>query len=499
MDAELYGNPEAIFKRIQFCHDLEFECAIPAKIVHVYNDHTADAQPLIKLVSSTEAIDQAPVRVTTLWNFHGDFEVHHPLNVGDTGWLIAADRNTDLVKQYNCELDETQNQGAQEPNKDLNLHRYRWGFFIPDRWDKQLREKETVPEQLQDCFYIRDRNGNVEILLDEDGRIDITAKSAVEIFSDLFVHGESVFDGEALFNDDVRFKQNITVDGEALINDLLVMHDAKFDHDVTIGGSLYVNGKDSRVNDMTEQEITCVTSVTQDAQTKKTVLTLEKMKVFRTSKDHDRDVTITVPDSGGGGGGETTIYADDISIDFKTFSDGLKKLEIKHWHDEEAKAAEGETLAKTLQYEILNPDEKDPDPDKEVEVVCRDASGNVYYKKIGAMVATESTATDRMAYYVSSTTDESGVITPTINNCFVYSSRTKISCNNYTLPSGYTGSVYVKYINSISSSGEAGNTLSITTTEEYTSDTVSVYKIYDFVNGKVTADYRGAIVIPVYE
>ena len=494
MDAELYDRPEAIFKRIQFCHDLEFECAIPAKIVHVYSDHTADAQPLVKLVSSTSAIDQVPVRVTTLWNFHGDFEVHHPLNIGDTGWLIASDRNTDLVKQYNCELNETQNLGAQEPNKDLNLHRYRWGFFIPDRWDKQLRPKQSVPEQLRDCFYIKDRNGNVEILLDEDGRIAITAKSAVEIFSDLFVHGDSVFDGEALFNDDVHFKQNITVDGEALVNDLRVMHNAQFDHDVTINGSLYVNGKNSRVNDMTEQEITCVTSVTQDAQTKKTVLTLEKMKVFRTSKDHDRDVTITVPDSGGGGGGggETVIYADDVSIDFKELG-GLKKLEIKHWHDEEAKASD--TLAKTLQHAVLNPDDKGQDPDEGVEVVCRDTSGNIYYKKIGAMVAVESTATDRMAYYVSSTIDEYGNITPTIRNCFVYSSRTKISCSDYALSAGYTGSVYVKYTNS----GTSVNTLSITTTEESTSDTISVYKIYDFVNGKVTADYRCAIVIPVYE
>lgn len=496
MDAELYDNPDAIFKRIQFCHDLEFECAIPAKIVHVYSDHTADAQPLIKLVSSTAAIDQVPVRVTTLWNFHGDFEVHHPLNIGDTGWLIAADRNTDLVKQYNCELDETQNQGAQEPNKDLNLHRYRWGFFLPDRWDKQLRPKQTVPEQLQDCFYIKDRNGNVEILLDEDGRIAITAKSAVEIFSDLFVHGNSVFDGEALFNDDVHFKQNITVDGEALVNDLRVMHDAQFDHDVTINGSLYVNGKDSRVNDMTEQEITCVTSVTQDTQTKKTVLTLEKMKVFRTSKDHDRDVTITVPDSGGGGGGTTTIYADDVSVDFIE-DGGLKKLEIKHWHDDNAKA--DKTLAETLQHEVLNPEEEDPDPDKNVEVVCRDTGGLIYYKKIGALVETASVASDRMAYYVTYETDSEGKIIPTINNCFVYSSRTKISCDNKTLDPNFTGSVYVKYVNSITSSSEIGNTLSIITTEETTSDTISVYKIYDFVNGKVTTDYRCAIVIPVYE
>ena len=303
MDADLYGNPEAIFQRIQFCHDLSFECAMPAKITKVNNDHTAYAQPLIKLMSSISSIEQVPILVTTLWTFHGDFEIHHPLNVGDTGWLVAADRNTDLVKQYNCERDETKNNGAQQPNSDKNLHRYRFGFFIPDRWDRQDYPKQTVPKELQDCFYIQDRNGYVQMLLDEDGRIAITAKSAVEIYGDLFTYdGNATFGGDVTFKGDVKANCDVTVDGKVLCDELEVINKTQFNRDVTINGSVYVNGKSSRINDMIEQEITVVTGVTQDANNN-TILRLEKMKVLRTNKEHDKDVTITVPKQEGGGGG----------------------------------------------------------------------------------------------------------------------------------------------------------------------------------------------------
>ena len=283
MDAELYDNPSAIFKRIQFCHDLNFECAIPAMIKAVYADHTADALPLMNIMSSTAEINRAVIRVTTLWNFHGGFEVWQPLNIGDTGWLIAADRNTDLIKQYNCGDDETKNMGPQNANNDKNLHKYRWGFFIPDRWDVQNRLKREVPKSLQHCFYVQSRNGESKFLLDDEGHIAITAKLATNIFGELFVHDK------ATFKDDVHFEKNITVDGQTLLNELEVLDKAKFRKDVTFEESIYVNGNQSRVNDMVEQELVCVTSVEKDEDTKRTVLKLEKMRVLRSAKTLDKE------------------------------------------------------------------------------------------------------------------------------------------------------------------------------------------------------------------
>lgn len=333
MDADLYGNPAAIFKRIQFCHDLEFECAMPAKITKVNNDHTAYAQPLVRLMSSSSSIEQSPILVTTLWDFHGDFEIHHPLNIGDTGWLIAADRNTDLVKQYNSEWNETKNQGAQSPNKDLNLHRYRFGFFLPDRWNTGA-DKRLVPKELQECFYIRDRNGYVQMLLDEEGTIAITAKSAVEIYGDLFTYdGETVFGGDVTVKGYLNANCDVKVDGKILCSELEVINKAKFDNDVTIDGSVYVNGKSSRINDMIEQEITVVTGVTQDA-SNNTVLRLEKMKVLRTNKEHDKDVTITVPKQeggGGGGGGLSAIIAE--GTDGNSVTSSIGKIVFKSAED----------------------------------------------------------------------------------------------------------------------------------------------------------------------
>jgi hypothetical protein len=283
MDAELYGNPSAIFKRIQFCHDLNFECAIPAMIKAVYADHTADALPLMNIMSSTAEINRAVIRVTTLWNFHGGFEVWQPLNIGDTGWLIAADRNTDLIKQYNCGDDETKNMGPQNANNDKNLHKYRWGFFIPDRWDVQDRQKREVPKSLQHCFYVQSRNGESKCLLDDEGHIAITAKLATNIFGELFVNDK------ATFKDDVHFEKNITVDGQTLLNELEVLDKAKFRKDVTFDESIYVNGNQSRVNDMVEQELVCVTGVEKDETTKRTILKLEKMRVLRSAKTLDKE------------------------------------------------------------------------------------------------------------------------------------------------------------------------------------------------------------------
>ena len=322
MDADLYGNPAAIFKRIQFCHDLEFECAMPAKITKINNDHTAYAQPLVRLMSSSSSIEQSPILVTTLWDFHGDFEIHHPLNVGDTGWLIAADRNTDLVKQYNSEWDEKKNQGSQSPNKDLNLHRYRFGFFIPDRWNTGA-DKRLVPKELQECFYIRDRNGHVQMLLDEEGTIAITAKLAVEIYGDFLVHGDSVFDGDALF------KQNVTVDGKLLAKELEVSEKAYVkslrSDNAEIENATINDLTVKRINGMTEKEITCVSGIGTDS-SGNTILTMKKMTVFM--KNDDVVGTAMVKASGGGGGGDglksiTFHSASDSNVTFDvTNNDG---------------------------------------------------------------------------------------------------------------------------------------------------------------------------------
>ena len=322
MDRLLRGNPSAILDRILFCHDLAFESCVPAKIEKVYSDHTALARPLIKIVNDTGSVECQPILVTTFWNFHGDFEVHHPLNEGDTGWIIAADRNTDLVKQYNAENDESLNAGAQEPNSDKNLHKYRFGFFFPDRWDKEVIDPKTrrktklsVPEELRDCFYIQDRNGWCRIVLDEEGHIAIKAKSSVEIFGDTTIHDDLFCKGKADFALDVSIHGNVKVDGELLVgkkatlnNGLLVKGDAHIDGNLKVRDKITCN--DIETKDCKILELKVVTNIEEkkDPNTGKvtnTELTLSKLKFLRSDILESKVFKMIGGISGGDGGGST--------------------------------------------------------------------------------------------------------------------------------------------------------------------------------------------------
>ena len=135
MDAILQDDPISIFDRIMFCRDNKFEVCAPAVVETVFNNGTALVKPLTKLVDvyGNEKVCRE-ILVTIRTENHGGFFVSHPIMPGDTGWIIAADRDTTLVKQYNSQSIPSENDGPQPPNKNKNLHQHSFGFFIPDRW-----------------------------------------------------------------------------------------------------------------------------------------------------------------------------------------------------------------------------------------------------------------------------------------------------------------------------------------------------------------------------
>lgn len=141
MDASLRGNPIAIFDRILFCHDLNIDTTMPAVVSEVYNDDTVLVEPLVKLVDKDDEREYQAIRVSIKKENHGGFFVNHPVMKGDTGWIVASVRDTSLVKKYNSSDHPDENEGAQTPNKNKNLHKFRFGFFIPDRWI-------TLPKEL---------------------------------------------------------------------------------------------------------------------------------------------------------------------------------------------------------------------------------------------------------------------------------------------------------------------------------------------------------------
>ena len=122
------------------------EFAIPA-IVKEYNRNTGivKVQPLVSnladdINNQEVEIPRSEYEVHVVRFAHGGYVVDAPLFVGDTGWLIAGDRNsTSAIKANSTILEEDQtdenspNEGYKKPD-DNSLKSFAWGFFIPDTW-----------------------------------------------------------------------------------------------------------------------------------------------------------------------------------------------------------------------------------------------------------------------------------------------------------------------------------------------------------------------------
>ena len=95
----------------------------------------------------------------------GGFTIDIPLYVGDTGWVIASDRDTALLKQEGSlsysvlekdrSLKVVDSCYPQKPHQTI-LHDYSRGFFIPDNWGQwdaeRIRGGEAI--NLGDALYI---------------------------------------------------------------------------------------------------------------------------------------------------------------------------------------------------------------------------------------------------------------------------------------------------------------------------------------------------------
>ena len=119
-------TPEGAMQELLAEFSRNFECCMPAIVKSYDRDkHEAVVQPAINMVTTTgEQIERAPV-AATVWRFMcGGFLIDLPLSEGDTGWLIASDRESSNVKRTGT---------AQQPNT-YETHKYSNGFFIPDKY-----------------------------------------------------------------------------------------------------------------------------------------------------------------------------------------------------------------------------------------------------------------------------------------------------------------------------------------------------------------------------
>lgn len=184
--AAMYQNLQGIFDlRRQSCFS-QLNICTPATVAKVDDNGVVYVIPLVKQVLIDKSTrDRRVVRTTLATCQHGGFYQHVPVFVGDTGWLISADRDTTIVKEQNSSIQEESsgigsekdsgtrdgNQGPQKPQT-IFMHNFSQGFFLPDKWGGV-----PMPDDLKKSFVIEQvkKNGDSKgrFVMDPDGTIRV--------------------------------------------------------------------------------------------------------------------------------------------------------------------------------------------------------------------------------------------------------------------------------------------------------------------------------------
>ena len=148
-------TPVGFFKALFRLTDATREGCIPAVVVQREDERgLIRVLPIAKTMMQTKdkliGENKKPLWVRPFKIFHGGFHVHAPLFIGDTGYLIAIDRDCMTAIQKNEKpveedgnLDELKEKNTSNPD-DLTPQRYNYGFFLPCSW--VLNDGELLKE-----------------------------------------------------------------------------------------------------------------------------------------------------------------------------------------------------------------------------------------------------------------------------------------------------------------------------------------------------------------
>ena len=168
------------------------ESCIPAIFLGYQNDDRntgyAIVQPLVKIKTPVDTVERGKYLLPIHHIQHGTFMVDAPLVKGDTGWIVAGDRDNTNVLAANSAIQGAEsgigehdaqgvprgNQGPQEPTQ-RNTHRFLYGFFLPDKWGGV-----PLPEEFKDSLVIGQVNPDASsygrFVMDPDGTIHVLSK-----------------------------------------------------------------------------------------------------------------------------------------------------------------------------------------------------------------------------------------------------------------------------------------------------------------------------------
>ena len=148
---------------------LSMENCMPAVVVS-YDRATniVEVQPAINTIltnGTTQPRDTIRLPVHTLGG--AGLVVSVPLTAGNTGWIVAGDRDIALFKQ---------SLGVSNPNT-YRTHKYSFGFFIPDKI-----KGVTIASGDDDALTIQTLDGTTRISL-KSGSVKVVSSNAVTVDS----------------------------------------------------------------------------------------------------------------------------------------------------------------------------------------------------------------------------------------------------------------------------------------------------------------------------
>ena len=236
----------AFHKALFRMHDNAVETCIPAIVVEREDENgLLKVQPLVNFLKITSkgyrSVKRPEILVRALKMFHGGFAVRAPLFIGDTGYVVACDRDgTTAIRENGTVLHEDQkdgegdNVGPTDPDS-IDRPRHVYGFFIPCSWYNDEGEdwKELFGKdggRFKDVLLVSNakkpgEDGACYATMDRDGKCKVHAES-VEVHS-----GNSTFsidadsvkversdDAETATDDDSKEpkKSTVKVDGDGV-------------------------------------------------------------------------------------------------------------------------------------------------------------------------------------------------------------------------------------------------------------------------------------------
>ena len=148
-------------------YSLNLENCLPAVVVsHDRANNTVVVTPAINMITTDgEPIKRANITLPVHVFGGGGVVISAPLKSGDTGWIIACDRDITLFKQ---------SLKVSNPNT-YRTHKLSFGFFIPDKV-----KGFTVNKNDEDAFLIQTLDGSTRIAL-SDGLIKVKTGEEIEL------------------------------------------------------------------------------------------------------------------------------------------------------------------------------------------------------------------------------------------------------------------------------------------------------------------------------